>query len=455
MRTEDNELLTRVGPGTPMGELFRRYWLPVLKSSDLEAGGAPIRLRVLGENFLAFRSTAGDVGIIDHQCAHRRASLFYGRNDPGGMRCVYHGWQFDTTGACVDMPSEPPETQFMERVRLRAAAVTEKYGLVWACVGGIEAPPPFPEFDLDKLDASDLEIQFLFRECNWLQGLEADIDTVHVGFLHMGGFGPENFVKGSENYYRQMHLAPRYEAIETPYGTMYSAFRPHGDDQTYHRIGQLMFPSFTIAAQDPLGTIKLRSWLPVDDEHSMLIVIDGPRPDPMAVDKEGKKLPGLFGDGDFQPDTTDWYGRHRMVQNPSNDHMLSREAQRTTNYSGIMGGRVQDQAVVESMGPIVDRSGEHLGTSDQMIIRTRRRMLRAARELRDNGIAPPGSTDAGVYNSVRAGFVTLPNEVDWLDHLNHLRTQDWAPGEHLEVLRRDSVTQMPPARPVKVTNARS
>src|SRR5690606_11929802 len=127
--------------------------------------------------------------------------------------------------------------------------------------------PEFPKFDLDHVAEEDLEVTFLMRECNWLQGLEADIDTVHVGFLHMGGFAEQFFEPGTTNYYRQTRLAPKYEAIETAYGTMYTAYRAAGEGELYHRIGQLMFPSYTMAAQDPLGTIKLRSWVPLDDEH--------------------------------------------------------------------------------------------------------------------------------------------------------------------------------------------
>jgi len=435
MRAEDNELLTRVGPGTPMGEFMRQYWLPVAKSSELVAGGDPVRMRILGENFLAFRSPEGDAGVIDHMCAHRCASLFYGRNEAGGIRCVYHGWKFDVTGQCIDMPSEPPETQFAEKVKVRAAVVKEKYGIVWAYFGKKNPAPEFPKFDLDKVDEADLEVTFLMRECNWLQGMEADIDTVHVGFLHMGGFGEEFFEKGSTNYYRQTRLAPKYEAIETYYGTMYSAFRPAADGETYHRVGQLMFPSFTMAAQDPLGTIKLRSWVPLDDDHCMLIVIDGPRPIPAALDKDGKPLPGLFGDGDFLPNTTDWLGRYRMAQNPANDHMLSREAQRTVNFSGIIGGRVQDQAIVESMGPIADRTKENLGTSDQMIIRTRRRLMRAVRAYAENGTLPPGAENPDFYANVRSGYVTLPETTDWLEKVNEVR-REWG-GEGVPVIERE------------------
>jgi len=434
MRAEENDILTQVGPGTPMGELFRQYWLPVAKSSELVAGGDPVRMRLLGQNMLAFRSPNGQVGVVDHRCAHRCASLFYGRNEEGGMRCVYHGWKFAPDGQCIDMPSEPPETQFADKVRIPAAAVIEKYGIVWAYFGKQRPAPDFPKFDLDTLDEKDLEVTFLHRECNWLQGLEADIDTVHVGFLHMGGFGEQFFEEGSTNYYRQTQLAPKYEAIETPYGTMYTAFRPAGDDKLYHRVGQFIFPSFTIAAQDPLGTIKLRSWVPLDDENCMLVVIDGPRPPAEAVDKDGKELPGLFGDGDILPNTDDWLGRYRMAQNPSNNHGLQRELQKTLNFSGIVGGRVQDQAVIESMGAIVDRTYETLGTSDQMIMRTRRRLLKSARDLAEQKVPPPAAGDADLYAAVRSGFVTLPADKDWLETMNE-RRREWGNGNAVELLR--------------------
>ena len=189
MRADENELLTRVGPGTAMGELFRHYWLPAVKSDELVAGGDPVRLRMLGENFLAFRSPDGTVGIVDDLCAHRCASLFYGRNEEGGIRCVYHGWKFGTDGQCVAMPSEPPETDYKERVKIRAAKVVEQYGVIWAYIGERETPPPLPHFDLDLVPDGELSTMFLFRECNWLQALEGDIDTCHVGFLHMGGVG--------------------------------------------------------------------------------------------------------------------------------------------------------------------------------------------------------------------------------------------------------------------------
>jgi len=438
MRAEENELLIRVGRDTPMGGLMRQYWLPCLMSSELAAGGDPVRLRLLGESFLAFRSPDGTVGIVDHLCAHRCASLFYGRNEDGGIRCVYHGWKFAPDGQCVEMPSEPPETDYKERVKIPAARVIEKYGVVWAYLGDRADPPALPGFDLDQIPEDELQIEFLFRECNWLQALEGDIDTCHVGFLHLGGIGPDHFEPGSINYYRQLpeNLAPRYEALETDYGTAYDAMRPAGENQ-YHRIGHFAMPFWTAAPSDPLGAIRWRAWVPMDDENSMLIIISGRRPPPLTLDKDGNSLPGARTEMQRLPNTSDWYGRFRIANNPRNDHLMDRGFQRNGNYTGIQGIPVQDQAITESMGPIADRTKEHLGTSDRMIMLTRRKLMRQALALVEQGTVPQGVDDPKAYAFARAGFGLMPKGQDWLEEYNRLRG-DWgatAPIERLTPAR--------------------
>ncbi len=435
MRAEENELLTRVGPDAPMGKLMRQYWVPALMSTELEAGGAPVRLRLLGENFLAFRSPDGTVGIIDHLCAHRCASLFYGRNEEGGMRCVYHGWKFAADGQCVAMPSEPPETDYKERVKIAAARVVEKYGVVWAYLGPRETPPALPDFDVRDIPEAELTIEFLFRECNYLQALEGDIDTCHVGFLHLGGVGPENFEPGTINYYRQLpeNLAPKYEAMETDYGTMYNAMRPAGENG-YHRIGHFAMPFWTAAPSDPLDSIRWRAWVPVDDEHSMLVIISGHRAPPLTVDRNGNSLPGARTEMQRLPNTTDWYGRFRIANNPRNDHLMDRAFQRGGNYTGIHGIPVQDQAITESMGPIADRTREHLGTSDRMIMLTRRKLMRAALALAEQGTVPQGVDEPAAYRFARAGFALMPKDRDWLDEYNAHRAQ-WGAEAPVERLR--------------------
>jgi len=440
MRAADNELLTRVGPDTPGGRFMRQYWVPALMSSELEAGGAPLRLRLLGENFVAFRSPDGQVGIIDHRCAHRCASLFLGRNESGGIRCVYHGWQFAPNGQCVDMPSEPPETEFSAKVRLKAAKIHEAFGVIWAYLGRREEAPGFPEFDIDKIPPEELTVRFTLRECNWLQALEGDIDTVHVGFLHTGGAKPEQFEKGSLRYYGQKNRAPKYEAIPTRYGAMYTAYRPADDGELYHRVGQFVYPFYAMSPPDPMGTIGMRGWIPVDDTHTMAVQIHGRRPSVENL-KQGPRQGGVAGavlNFDYLPNTTDWYGRWRLRQNSANDYMLDRERQHSGNYTGIEGIYLQDQAVTESMGPTSDRTHEHLGSSDRMVMLSRRQMLNAIIEFADSGAAPPGVDDPELFRSVRAGYMILPEQRDWLDEVNRYR-KEWGGAAVPAIERTDSV----------------
>ena len=180
---EDNELLCRVGPGTPMGELFRQYWLPAMQSSELpEPDGDQVRVKLLGEELIGFRDTNGKVGLIQNACPHRGASLFYSRNEQGGIRCIYHGWKFDTSGACLDMPNEPAQSNFKDRVKATAYPTIERGGVVWAYMGPRETPPALPDLE-GNMDENSM-VYGQIRNCNWMQALEGDIDTVHFSFLH-------------------------------------------------------------------------------------------------------------------------------------------------------------------------------------------------------------------------------------------------------------------------------
>ncbi|BAK65433.1 putative dioxygenase [Sphingobium sp. SYK-6] len=438
MRADENRTLTQTGPETPMGRLMRQYWIPAFLPEETPAGGAPLRLRLLGENFLAFRSPDGSLGVVDHRCAHRCASLFYGRNEEGGIRCVYHGWKFDRTGQCIEMPSEPPETDYKHLVKIRALPVVERYGVAWVYMGDRDVPPPLPHFDLDELGADEpISVSFMMRECNWLQALEGDIDTCHVGFLHLGGASPDQFEEGSINYYRQLpeNLAPRYEAIETDYGAVYCAYRHAGPDNLYHRIGHFALPFWTMSPSEPMDHIRVRAWVPIDDHHAMLVVIGGPRTGGTTLTREGKPLPGTTSPIKFLPNSSDWLGRWRIEANLRNDHLISREVQSTQSYSGIEAIPVQDQAVTESMGPIVDRTMEHLGTSDRMIVLTRRKLLRTAAALSNEGIVPDGVDEAGIYHDMRSGFAVLPADEDWLAYYNARRAA-WSGGKAKPIARR-------------------
>jgi phenylpropionate dioxygenase-like ring-hydroxylating dioxygenase large terminal subunit len=377
MRAEDNELLTRVGPGTPMGRLMRHYWIPAIKSDELDREGPPVRLRLLGENLIAFRTSTGTVGLLDHRCPHRCASLFFGRNEEGGIRCVYHGWKFDTAGRCLETPTEPPDSPLKDKIRATAYPTRERGGIVWAYLGERKELPPLPELEANGLPEDRRWVVSGLRECNWLQALEGDIDTAHLSFLHMGSFPAEMFPSTSPAHYFQKDRAPRYHVREMEYGTMYGAYRAGEGGNLYWRIAHFLLPFWTMPPGGPVDKhVIARAWVPLDDEHTMFWHLSPPLPErpPVALhDKQGRGLEGIhFNLTQFVPNTTDWLGRWRYRDHRGNDYGIDRRTQRERSFSGIDGVHLQDQAVTESMGAIVDRTREHLATSGQIDNRTTR-----------------------------------------------------------------------------------
>lgn len=413
---KDNDALTQVGPGTPMGALMREYWLPVCKSSEIEADGAPLRVMLLGEKLLAFRDTAGRVGLMDHRCPHRCASLFYGRNEEGGLRCVYHGWKFDVDGRCLDMPNVPPERAFADRVRARAFTTAERAGVVWAYMGARAAPPPPPQIEALSLPESELRVTLTLRACNWLQALEGDIDTSHFGFLHVGLVGDDEIDAANMHAPAILQRAAAFEVAETPWGAMAGAFRDIGDAQRYWRVCHFVFPFWTLF---PDGTfednVTANAWVPMDDHHTMVFNFAWmKRTPPLRTRKDGATISGLEFRHDYLPQTSDWFGRWRLAQNADNDYGLDRTLQRDKSYTGVTGITLQDQYITESMGPIVDRAFEHLTHSDAMIVRTRKRLLQAAAALAEMGQMPPGADDPGIVRGARGGAYVAPANVDWM-----------------------------------------
>ncbi|MPZ15404.1 MAG: Rieske 2Fe-2S domain-containing protein, partial [Chloroflexi bacterium] len=219
---EDNELLTRVGPATPMGQLLRQYWIPVVRSEELaDPDGEPMRVRLLGEDLILFRDTSGRVGLLEDHCSHRGASLFFGRNEADGLRCVYHGWKYDVAGACVDMPNEPPESNFKDKIRHRAYPCREYGGMIWSYLGPRDVPPELPKLEWALVGAEQRNLTPVLRECNWVQALEGDIDTSHLYFLHARLDPREERGPQNDNgvYHEDRH--PRLHLVDTPYGVMY------------------------------------------------------------------------------------------------------------------------------------------------------------------------------------------------------------------------------------------
>ena len=410
--------LTRVGPGTVMGEMMRQYWIPAAASSELKVDGDPMRLMLLGEPLIAFRDSSGRVGVLDHQCPHRCASLFLGRNEEGGIRCVYHGWKFDVEGRCLEMPNVPPPQDFKEKVRARSYRVREAAGLIWVYMGAREQAPPMPMLEALFVPEQDLTFTLLQRESNWLQGLEGDIDTSHFGFLHAGHVKVEDFEEGHPARHTVANRAPEYKVTETDWGTMYGAYRPEPNSRMHWRMAHFCLPFWTQTPNaDFADHVVAKAWVPMDDTHTMFVSLSWRgSPASMRPLKNGQMVPGSRLGFDYLPNTTDWYGRWRLTQNPSNDWMIDRAAQKSGEiFTGIASIHGQDQAVTESMGGITDHGFENLGPSDLMVARTRRRLLRAARAFDKDGTVPPGVDEPDIYTAVRSGDFLADEKIAWRD----------------------------------------
>jgi phenylpropionate dioxygenase-like ring-hydroxylating dioxygenase large terminal subunit len=403
-----------------MGNLMRQYWIPAVLSSELVRDGAPIRLMLLGEKLVAFRDSNGQVGVMDHRCPHRCASLFLGRNEQGGIRCIYHGWKYDVAGNCIDMPNVPSHQDFSRKVKARAYKTVERSGLVWVYMGSRVEAPPLPALEILDVPDDEISVSLIQRECNYLQALEGDIDTSHFGFLHAGHVDPDDVAQNDPIRHTIATRAPEYHVADTAWGTQYAAYRPAGPALIYWRFGNFMFPFWT---QQPssefVRNVNARAWVPLDDGHTMFVFLWWKRgastmTQPQPTFKDGTPIGGTGRGNEFLPNSSDWLGRFRLAANPSNDWGIHRAAQRENAiYSGIEGIHLQDQAITESMGPITDHAFEHLAPSDQMITRTRRRLLIAARALRDNTESPPGVEDAEVFREARSGYFITDDTSPW------------------------------------------
>jgi phenylpropionate dioxygenase-like ring-hydroxylating dioxygenase large terminal subunit len=401
-----------------MGNLMREYWVPAMLSSELPAAGCtPVRVMLLGEKLIGFRDGENRVGLLADACPHRGASLFFGRNDACGLRCVYHGWQFDVTGQCIDMPNEPEEAEFKNKVRATAYPCQERGGVVWTYMGSRTDPPPLPDLEGNMQDTSHETVRAFQLDGNWLQILEGDIDTTHVGFLHYGGLKAEDQPPGSFSEWQLRDKTAKFEVIDTEGGAAYGARRAAGPDQEYWRIAQFCFPFYTFTPPGVLGTKKGGgARVPMDDYHTMNFFMTA-----------GRRGPNTGPQGAFRqplPNTTDWFGRFRLEQRLDNDFLIDRDLQRqgegSTGYSGIEGIAMQDAAMTASMGGIYDRSREHLASSDAMVIRVRRRLIAAVQAHMRSGTVPPGVDDPEVYR-VRSGGLFLPTGADWVEATRELR----------------------------------
>jgi phthalate 4,5-dioxygenase oxygenase subunit len=407
LKREENELVTRVGPGTPMGDTLRRYWMPALLASELPAPDSdPVRVRLLDEDLIGFRDTAGHVGVIQNNCPHRGASLFFGRNEEQGIRCVYHGWKFDVGGQCVDMPNEPAESDFKHKVRATAYPTAERGGLIWAYLGPPDKQPPLPNLEWMRAPAGHSWVSKTFEECNYLQAMEGGLDTSHSSFLHRN-LDPEGLANP-----RARSTAPRLEVLNTDYGYMYASIRPLPDEaKNFVRVYHYVMPFYQLRAggrPNHVGNTDGHMWVPIDDVTCWAYNFHCATDNPIAY-AEWQRMEHQMGRGVAEDYIA---GTFKLKANASNDYFLSRLRQQTVNYTGIEGTNTQDFAVQESMGPIYDRTQEHLASADTAIIQMRRLLLDAVRDVAD-GRDPLGSHGEG--ENVRPAQMYLPEDATWTE----------------------------------------
>ena len=422
MTPETAGLLVRTGPGTAMGSLMRRYWVPVLLASEIATPDCPpVRVKILGEKLLAFRDTQGRAGLIDEFCAHRGASLFLGRNEECGIRCSYHGWKYDITGQCVDLPQVP---NLAPKMKIKAYPCVERGGVVWAYMGPPEKKPAPPEVEWCLVPESHRYVTKRLQETSYLQAMEGGIDTSHVSWVHRYEVDKDPMHKHSKALdYIKADSNVVFDIEEVPHGlTLYG--RRLGDaDSHYWRITQWIFPWFTLIP--PFGPHALGGhvWVPIDDENcwawSINWLADRPLPaEELEAMKEGRGIHVKYVPGTFTP-----------LAHKGNDWMIDREAQKNReSFSGVDGFSIQDASLQESMGPIQNHANEHLIPTDKAIVMARRKLERAARDLAQ-GIEPPALDPAA--QRVRAASVLLDRKV---------HAPDWAKGALLDGLKQPVFT---------------
>ncbi len=426
LSAEDNELLTRTGPGTAMGGVFRSYWLPVMLSEQLpERDGPPQRIRILGEDLLAFRDSTGRVALIEPRCPHRGADLFFGRNEDGGIRCAYHGWMFDATGACVEMPTMPPETaaRVCDKARIKAYPTTEGGGFVWAYLGDARGDdiPAMPQMEFLQVSAAQRHASKKLQECNWAQAAEGGLDTAHFSFLHMPVAASDDefreraatAVRGySADSMNDAHVRwmrddpqPRYHVRDHAAGLLLGASRRAGDTEHYWRIAQFLMPCHGFTPSAGVGqNYHGQTWVPIDDESCWIFVYTWNPERPIS---DAERAQYRSGGAVYAAVDSEWV----PIRRRANTYLRDEQRRKFENFTGIEGVSEQDAAIQDSQGRIADRTRELLGPTDIGVVRFRRLMLEAARGFRD-GRRPKGVDDPAAYR-LRAGAIVTPADADF------------------------------------------
>jgi phenylpropionate dioxygenase-like ring-hydroxylating dioxygenase large terminal subunit len=426
---EENESLTKIDRGTPMGDYIRRFWMPFLQTSDIqEADGEQVEITLMGESLLAFRNTDGEVGLIQRNCPHRWASLFYGRNEENGIRCTYHGWKYDTQGNCVDMPTEAEDSNFHDKVKIVSYPVVEKGGTLWTYMGPPEFAQEFPDFEFFRVPENYQYVSWNRQENNFAQAIEGGIDSAHSNFLHSSldaYWKTEAWLEQGKrsgnlrDIYHGRDQHPKFFAEDTDYGVATGARRETGEDDYYWRYNLFLLPFYAMPPGGPKQKF-FHAFVPLDNHTtarwSFVWTID--RPIPRADRALWDHGYGIHSEVYPGPE-------HRPVRNQANHYLVDRHMQKTINFTGISVLADEDYSVQEGMGVVTPRQNEHLGTTDVGIIRSRRRLLKEANDLKD-GIEPYAAANGSVFH-LRAGDILLPRDANWLadQKTKDVMTADW------------------------------
>ncbi|MGN6571959.1 MAG: aromatic ring-hydroxylating dioxygenase subunit alpha, partial [Pseudolabrys sp.] len=362
----------------------------------------PVRVKLLSERLIAFRDSEGRLGLMDEFCAHRGVSLWFGRNEEGGLRCPYHGWKYDHTGQCVEVPSEPVESGFCKKIKLKSYPLIERGGVLWTYMGPADKAPPLPEWEFALVPDAQRFVSKRIQESNWLQAMEGGIDSSHVSFLHRGELNTDPLFKGARaNQYNLRDSRPVFEVVESAGGLYIGARRDADEGNYYWRITQWVMPSFTMIPPRGNHPVHGHFWIPIDDETCWTWSFDYHPTRPLTAEQvkameDGKGIHVKYVPSTFRP-----------LANKDNDYLIDRAAQKAgRTYSGVEGIGMQDASLQESMGPIVDRTKENLVSTDNGIIMARHRLLRAVKALMQNETVPPGVDIA--HQRVRSAAVVLP-----------------------------------------------
>ena len=385
LTAEENDLLTRTGPATRMGQYFRRFWQPVALSSELvEPDGAPLRVEIMGERLVLFRDSEGAIGLIDSRCPHRGADLFFGRNEECGLRCVYHGWKFGIDGKAMDLPNVPKGARHHDTIHVQAYPTREFGGFVWAYLGpAAEKLPEVPQLEFGRVAVENRYVTKQLLECNWAQIMEGDLDTSHFSFLHM----PAPSVPSDENpdapadtrrlRWIRRDPMPQFQIKQHEVGFVIGGARAADDGERYWRMTQYMLPAHgTGPSAMPGETYFGFTLVPVTDEACWIYTYAW-NPEREIGKAERAKL--KQGHGIMAKLGADY----RPLKNRSNDFMIDRDDQKHRSFTGVKGLAEQDAMIQQSQGFIADRTRENLTATDAAIVRFRRTVMQSAQALAD------------------------------------------------------------------------